>query len=152
MTSPDVELLTDEQLLVATGIPSVPSLKKMVATKFILPMYVAIPGGGRERRWAPEQVLLAQIAVRIAEAMGGSLQGAAELASGIDPAWCARAVAGDICEGSRLAIGDRSELWLEVSRGRFVKPPARLGDMGLDDVSERYSSTIVVNLAREPKP
>lgn len=56
-----MDLLTDDQFLAATGIPSVPNLKKVMATKLIRPLYASLTNGGRERRWPSDQVTLGRL-------------------------------------------------------------------------------------------
>lgn len=137
------DLLTDEEFLDATGIPSVPSLKKVLTTKLVLPIYKPLPGGGRERRWSKDQVSLVRLVTRLADAMGTSLQTAADMLRGLDPRWC-----DDNCDGEirRLLVGDRVHVWIERYPGIFQRLRTEGEESNIDRLTKGYCEVCVLKV------
>ncbi|WP_156402420.1 hypothetical protein [Caulobacter sp. Root1472] len=136
-----LKLIDDEELLSASGLPSVPTLKKVLGVKLLQPRYQTIDGGGRKRAWAAEDVQIARAIVSLAEYSGFSLVGAAALLQRGGRDWLERiarewaAMGGEGCsEGpaftvpSRLILCDLKNVWVEETHGLF-----RLVDVQFSD-------------------
>lgn len=141
-----MELLTDEQFLAETGIPSVPSLKKVMESKIVLPAYTPLATGGRERRWPSDRVALARLVVLMADGSGLSLQAAAKLLDGLSPAWCAEAAQRGVEEARRILVGNRIDLWHEVDYGIFSRVK-RIDDlMSINSLLRLYSNIHILDI------
>jgi hypothetical protein len=124
----------DEEMLEATGLTSVPLLRKIQGMGLLESGYVAMSVGGRRRVWTFTNVLLGQLLVMFADRAGMPIQTAAEWMSRPAREWLIEALdmkglvldvlgtplgsAEDV--GTRFIIVNMTDVWFELERDIFM--------------------------------
>jgi hypothetical protein len=147
------ELIDDDALLIASGLPSVPTLKKVLGLKLLQPQYQPIEGGGRKRAWSSEDVQIARAIVALAAASGLSLMSATAVLQRAGRSWLSRLIGRRERSGgggwvrspaqevpSRLILCDLEKLWIEVEGGGFCLIDPSFNDAPLIDPPSRANS------------
>ncbi|OYX55764.1 MAG: hypothetical protein B7Y86_12500 [Brevundimonas subvibrioides] len=125
----------DDELLAATGLTSVPLLRKVQGLGLLDPKYVAMSVGGRRRVWTFKDVLLVQLLVEFAKRARIPVQSAVDwmLRPGRDWLVAAADLDGLIDDvlgsppdlspyvGSRFIIVDMTDVWFETERDLFER-------------------------------
>lgn len=123
---------TDDELIAASGISSVPLLRKIQSARWLIADQVPLARGGRMRAWTFREVLLAALLVEFSRCTGIAIQPAAHLLYRAGPIWVEEAAGLDqrieaVQQGGdappvaerRLVIVDMVEAWAEEDEGRF---------------------------------
>jgi len=124
----------DEEMLEATGLTSVPLLRKIQGMGLLESGYVAMSVGGRRRVWTFTNVLLGQLLVMFADRAGMPIQTAAEWMRRPAREWLIEAIdmkglfddvfgtplgyADDV--GTRFIIVNMTDVWFELERDIFM--------------------------------
>ena len=124
----------DEEMLEATGLTSVPLLRKIQGMGLLESDYVAMSVGGRRRVWTFTNVLLGQLLVMFADRAGMPIQTAAEWMRRPAREWLIEAIdmkglvldvlgtplgyAEDV--GTRFIIVNMTDVWFELERDIFM--------------------------------
>jgi hypothetical protein len=161
----------DDEMLEATGLTSVPLLRKIQSLGFLKSEYVAMSVGGRRRVWTFTNVLLGELLVRFADQARMPAQTAAEWLARLPRQWLAQAM--DLKElvaeamgtpfdyaeivGSRFIVIDMAELWFEREYDDFARAEAkalkpdedngRSGSKSIEDVLRRVGTALVVDVS-----
>ena len=165
------DLIDDDAMLAASGLPSVPTLKKVLSLKLLQPQYQPIEGGGRKRAWSSEDVQIARAIVALAASSGLSLMSATAVLQRAGRSWLSRLIvmqARSCGRGweqnrnpgvpSRLILCDLAKLWIEVEGGGFrlvdpnftdaplIDPPSYVNSKrsGIDDVLGSCAVAMIV--------
>jgi hypothetical protein len=134
----------DDEILDATGLSSVPLLRKVQALGWLVPDQVPVPGGGRRRAWPFREVLCAEILVAVAGATLLPVQTIALLLKRAGRVWVEAAadVEGEIAriaapnqppktrENCRLVISNMTNAWVETEPGLFVPISSNMVPVG----------------------
>lgn len=154
---------TDDELISASGISSVPLLRKIQAARWLIADHVPRARGGRLRAWTFREVALAALLTEFSRATGIAMQPAAHLLNRAGPIWVEEAAGLDQrIEAARLGkeasplpkrrllIIDMTEAWAEEAEDRFrcVSRGMVLGS-GPMDIPASKSSTRVSGPALE---
>lgn len=124
----------DEEMLEATGLTSVPLLRKIQGMGLLESGYVAMSVGGRRRAWTFTNVLLGQLLVMFADRAGMPIQTAAEWMRCPAREWLIEAIdmKGLILDvlgtplgyaeevGTRFIIVNMNDVWFELERNTFM--------------------------------
>lgn len=124
----------DEEILDATGLSSVPLLRKIQGMGLLESGYVAMSVGGRRRVWTFTNVLLGQLLVMFADRAGMPIQTAAEWMRRPAREWLIEAlnVKGLVDDvlgsppgyaeeiGTRFIIVNMTDVWFELERDIFM--------------------------------
>ena len=125
----------DNELVEASGLPSVALLVKARTVGWVQPDFVPIPGGGRRRVWTLREVAYAELLVRFAELSLVPVQSAAALLVHVGRDWIDLAIrleeqlataAGHQAgprpaSGTRLVLLNMTDIWAEKADGDFVE-------------------------------
>lgn len=124
----------DEEMLEATGLTSVPLLRKIQGMGFLESDFVAMSVGGRRRVWTFTNVLLGQLLVMFADRAGMPIQTAAEWMRRPAREWLIEAIdlkglVNDVLGtphgyttevGTRFIIVNMTDVWFELEREIFM--------------------------------
>ena len=123
---------TDDELITASGISSIPLLRKVQSARWLIADYVPRARGGRMRVWTLREVLLAAILVEFSKRTGIAVLPAAHLLYRARPVWVEEAAGLDrrieaLAEGKdiptiperRLVVIDMKEAWAEQEDRSF---------------------------------
>jgi len=160
----------DDEMLDATGLTSVPLLRKIQGIGLLSSTYVAMSVGGRRRVWTFTNVLLCELLARFSEQARMPGQTAAEWLVRLPREWLVNAI--DLKElvaeamgrpfdyaeivGSRFIIIDMTELWFEREYGEFAMafaqgPRSDATDSSncksIEDVLRRVGTALVVDIS-----
>lgn len=160
----------DEEMLEATGLTSVPLLRKIQGMGLLESGHVAMSVGGRRRVWTFTNVLLGQLLVMFADRAGMPIQTAAEWMRRPAREWLIQAIdmkglvldvlgtplgyAEDV--GTRFIIVNMTDVWFELEKDSFMmteEPTSEqvdtasrpiTGDLSLNDVLCGAGTALVV--------
>lgn len=161
----------DDEMLEATGLTSIPLLRKVQGLGLLSSSYVAMSVGGRRRVWTFTNVLLGQLLVRFSALARMPVQTAAEWLVQPPRKWLVRAIdlnelleeamgePADMAEivGNRFVITEMRDVWFELAPGVFAlagTDPAYEGDgilgpdtYSIEDVLTHVGTALVVDLS-----
>ena len=161
----------DEEMLEATGLTSIPLLRKVQGLGLLGSSYVAMSVGGRRRVWTFTNVLLGQLLVRFSELARMPIQTAAEWLVRPPRDWLLKAInLNELVEeamgaplgavevvGTRFVITEMQDVWFELAPEVFAlagTDPTYEGDgilgphtYSIERVLTRVGTALVVDVS-----
>jgi len=135
------QLWTDDELLSASLLGSVPLLKKVIATGWLRPSYESLGGGGRRRMWTTPELIRASVVAEASDFLAINAIAAARLLNRVGVSWvhaaaCVEArIAGapmDTPPPCRLCLIDRREAWIEDNGDAYLQVSHGMNLIGPD--------------------
>lgn len=160
----------DDEMLEATGLTSIPLLRKVQGLGLLGSDYVAMSVGGRRRVWTFTNVLLGQLLVRFSELARMPVQTAADWLVRPPRDWLVKAI--DLKElveeamgvplgavelvGTRFVITEMEKVWFEHAPDEFALAEARSPESddtdparptaSMDDVLRHVGTALIVDV------
>jgi hypothetical protein len=161
----------DDEMIEATGLTSIPLLRKVQGLGLLGSDYVAMSVGGRRRVWTFTNVLLGQLLVRFSELARMPVQTAADWLVRPPRSWLVKAInLKELVEeamgtplgavevvGNRFVITEMEKVWFEQAPDEFAlaeAPSTRSDDtdpdprtVSMDDVLRHVGTALVVDVS-----